>query len=421
MSNTRRGFLKSLAAAGVLGSNGLRAAGATETPPRSAPRTGDEDRAIWCALLARIATPMLDALARRKLKTEMPIEAMLPERRAPHMHLEAVGRLLAGLAPWIELPADDTPEGRERARFAGLARMALAATTDPTSPDFVNFSQGRQPVVDAAFLAQSLLRAPSELWKKTDPRVRANIVAALKSSRPIKPGESNWLLFAAIIEAFLHRVGEQRDEARLFGALRKFQQWYVGDGWYGDGPEFHTDYYNAFVIHPMLVETLDVVGDEAPEWVAFRAKAQERFTRFAATQERMIAPDGSFPVLGRSIAYRGGAFQGLALAGLRRQLPAGMKPAQARVALTAVIRRTLEAPGTFDDRGWLRIGLAGHQPGLGENYISTGSLYLCSVVFLPLGLPASDPFWSEPAAPTTWAKAWSGVDLPADKAIKSPK
>jgi hypothetical protein len=103
------------------------------------------------------------------------------------------------------------------------------------------------------------------------------------------------------------------------------------------------------------------------------------------------------------------------------RLPSEVSPAQTRVALTRVIRRTLEAPETFDANGWLRIGVAGHQPGLGEFYISTGSLYLCSLVFLPLGLPASDPFWSDPPAKTTWEKVWSGENVLADHALESPK
>lgn len=146
-------------------------------------------------------------------------------------------------------------------------------------------------------------------------------------------------------------------------------------------------------------------------------QSQARPQRFAAIEERLVAPDGTYPVLGRSIAYRCGAFQGLALAALRHGLPAGVRPGQARTALTAVIRRTLEAPGTFDAHGWLRIGLSGSKPALGENYISTGSLYLCAAAFPPLGLPPSDPFWAEPAQPTTWAKAWSDENLPADHAF----
>jgi hypothetical protein len=99
-------------------------------------------------------------------------------------------------------------------------------------------------------------------------------------------------------------------------------------------------------------------------------------------------------------------------------LPQAVAPAQARVALTRVLRRTLEAPGTFDADGWLKIGLAGHQPGLGETYICTGSLYLCSAVLLPLGLPPDHPFWTAPPQRTTWEKAWSGDDLAADSSLR---
>ena len=67
--------------------------------------------------------------------------------------------------------------------------------------------------------------------------------------------------------------------------------------------------------------------------------------------------------------------------------------------MSAVIRRTMDAPGTFDSAGWLTVGFAGHQPKIGESYISSGSAYLCAVGFLPLGLPASDPFWSAPPEP----------------------
>jgi hypothetical protein len=169
----------------------------------------------------------------------------------------------------------------------------------------------------------------------------------------------------------------------------------------------------------MLVEALDVVAPESAEWKTFRDHAVERLTRHAAIQERLIAPDGSFPAIGRSIAYRAGAFQVLAMAAWRNLLPKDVLPAQARVALSSVIRRTLEAPGTFDDRGWLRIGLAGHQPGLGESYISTGSLYLCSFALLPLGLVSSAPFWSAPPTATTWEKVWAGENLPADKALRT--
>lgn len=385
-------------------------------------RTGAADRAYWCDVASRLATPVLDALSRRKLKVEMPVEHSAASKdRADYTYLEALGRLLCGLAPWLELGDDGTPEGAQRAKLASLAREAIDAATDPASPDLMNFSKGAQPLVDAAFLAQAIRRAPKELWHKLEPKVQRNVVDRLTETRAIMPGENNWKLFATTIEVFIQWSGGKRDDKRLFEGITNHQQWYLGDGMYGDGAEFHWDYYNSFVIQPMLLEALDAMGDESAELKALRDKVRTRLTRWAEIQERLIAPDGSYPVVGRSIAYRGGAFQGLALASLRHILPATVQPAQARVALTSVIRRTLEAPGTWDDRGWLQIGLNGHQPSLGEGYISTGSLYLCSVALLPLGLPASDPFWSAPAEKTTWEKAWSGEDLPANHAIHGSK
>jgi hypothetical protein len=81
----------------------------------------------------------------------------------------------------------------------------------------------------------------------------------------------------------------------------------------------------------------------------------------------------------------------------------------------------MAAPGTFDANGWLQIGFYGHQPALGEFYISTGSLYLCAAGLLPLGLPPADEFWSAPAAKWTQQKIWSGEDVPADHAIHDVK
>ena len=183
-------------------------------------------------------------------------------------------------------------------------------------------------------------------------------------------------------------MGERYDAMRIDYAVRAHQQWYVGDGLYGDGPRFHWDYYNSFVIQPMLLDVLRNIGPHATTWQPLLPDTLARARRYAAIQERLISPEGTFPVIGRSICYRTGAFQLLAQMALLGELPAPLTGASVRAALTAVMRRLLDAPGTFDDGGWLTVGFAGHQPHLGESYISTGSLYLCAAVFLPLGLKA---------------------------------
>ena len=408
----RREFLAAASAGTTLANLPRSAAQVTQSA-----EPGLKDRETWVRLLERVADPVLTNLAAGTLKARMPVEQAAGATRQTVTHLEAIGRLLSGIAPWLELSGDDSPEGRLRTQYADLARRAIARAVDPASPDFLNFTRERQPLVDAAFLAQGVLRAPRALRDEIDAATRRNLIAALESTRAIVPGYNNWLLFSATVEAGLKQLGATWDRVRVDYALRQHDQWYKGDGAYGDGPEFHWDYYNSFVIHPMLVDVLQACGDDMPAWKDLSARVSQRATRYAAVQERFIGPDGAFPAVGRSLAYRCGAFHALAQAALRHALPEGVTPAQTRGALTAVIRRTLEAPDTFDADGWLRIGFCGHQPAVGETYISTGSLYLCAAAFLPLGLPSSDPFWASPPQPWTAARAWSGQAFPIDHAL----
>jgi len=412
---TRREFFKSAAALGALGATSLPLRTLAENIPTIS-NAGD-DRRYWVSVMEKIARPVLANLSRRELKKKMPVEEQRGAKRATCTHLEAFGRLLCGLAPWLALENLAGDELKLQQEFIRLAQTSLDAATDPQSPDFMNFTNGGQPLVDTAFLAQGLLRAPNVVWEPLEPRVKKQTIAALASSRKIPtPTSNNWVMFAATVEAALLEFGEPTQSARLEDCVRKMLGWYVGDGAYGDGEFFHFDYYNSFVIQPMLLDVLTVLQKHDARFSATREKVLPRAKRFAEIQERLIAPDGTFPSLGRSTTYRFGAFHTLALLALNKELPAHLKPAQVRCALTAVIRKMAEAPGTFDAAGWLQIGFCGHQPALGENYISTGSLYLCSAGLLPLGLPPADEFWSAPAEWWTAQKLWAGENLPADHA-----
>lgn len=403
----RRTFLAHLPALPTLGA-------LPELAPGT-PSAAEPDRGYWIQVLTKLAEPVLTALAVDELRQRMPVEARAGVTDRPDVtHLEAFGRLLAGISPWLTLAATDETE--LRARYLGLVGQALANAVNPKARDFLNFNRGSQPLVDAAFLAQGLLRGPV-LWSRASEATRGQVLAALRSTRTIKPGFNNWLLFSAMIEAFFLAVGEPHDRMRLDYALRQHEQWYAGDGAYGDGPNFHWDFYNSYVIQPFLTDILRVLVPKDGAYGTMQVRVEKIARRYAAVQERLIAPDGSFPVLGRSICYRAGAFHHLANAAYRGLLPSDLPPAQVRSALTAVLHRTLDVPGTFDANGWLQIGLAGHQPNLGESYISTGSLYLTATALLPLGLPGTDPFWSGPTTDWTSRKAWGGTNLPADHAL----
>ena len=379
-------------------------------------------REQWVDYAGRLARPVLAAASEgcllAALRPELHPDA--GEDRIVTAPLEALGRTLCGISPWLacpDLPADEQAPAGELAEFA---RRAIVIGCDPGRDAYLGFSSGHmQTLVDAAFLAHALLRGRRVLWDPLDDRARHHVREAMIALRDRKPVFSNWLLFPAMTEAFLHMTGGGADLMRIDFAVRQFDQWYLGDGTYSDGPEYHADYYNSFVIHPMLHDVLRMMHGVDHEWDAMLEREERRLARAAAIQERLIGPDGSFPVLGRSIAYRCGAFSTLAHAALVGILPTGLSPAQVRSALWAAIDRTLSAPGTWREDGFLRIGLAGAQPSLGETYITTGSLYLATLALLPLGLTPSDPFWTGPDTPWTSVQVWQhGEDVPPDTALQ---
>jgi hypothetical protein len=365
--------------------------------------------------MQRLADPILNAAANDNLHELMPVEG--GKDRVEFTHLEALGRLLAGMAPWLELGPESPSEGILRANYILLARHAIHHAVDPRSHDYMNFTHGNQRLVDAAFLAQALLRAPHQLWDGLDPADQKNLVAALKATRTVTPGDNNWVLFSATIEAALWQFTGDCNQSVIESAVTKHMAWYKGDGTYGDGPTFHWDYYNSFVIQPMLLDIMAVAERQHSPLATNAPVILERARRYAQIEEELISPEATFPVIGRSSTYRFGALQDLSDMALLHQLPEAVSPGQARSALTAVIRRMISASGTFNDNGWLQIGTVGHQPARGEPYISTGSLYLCTVGLLHLGLPPDDPFWTAPAAPWTQKRIWSGENIPADHAI----
>ena len=375
-------------------------------------------RNYWLTLMDQIARPVLSALAEDKLRAVLPIESKSSrEDREQYTYLEAFGRTLTGIAPWIEL---EGLTGEEAALQAEYRRMVLAGMHNAVTPgtkDEMNFAHGHQPIVDAAFLAHAILRAPNQLWHALPEEDKINLVRKMKQTRTRKPYVCNWLLFSAMIECFLHMAEEPDwDPMRIDMAVRMHFDWYKGDGFYGDGKDFHMDFYNSYVIHPMLIDILRHVQQEDGDWARMLPRAEKYGGHYATFLEHLIMPDGSYPVLGRSNTYRFGTFHMLGQAALEGLLESSVTPAQVRCAMTAVMRRIM-AFDNFDAEGFLRVGVCGHQPDMGEGYISTGSLYLCLAAFLPLGLPEDAPFWADADAPWTMKRMWAGEDMPCEHAL----
>lgn len=381
-------------------------------------------RQQWLNYLDKVSRPVMENIAADKLKANMLVE--LSERidnkesRAKVAYLEAFGRTLSGISPWLQLEGGSPAEVKLRNQYREWALKGIANAVNPQAKDYLEWNGG-QPLVDASFLAIGLIRCPW-LWEHLNAETKQQLVAAFKLTRNTVPGYSNWILFTGAIEAFFDKYDLGYDAVRIEFGIREFtQHWYVGDGLFSDGMSFHLDYYNSIVIQPYLSDILDVLSEKQKKYNTERNNVKQIGQRYAQILERMINTDGSYPITGRSITYRCGVFHHLANVALKKQLPESLKPAQVREALTAVINKTLGAAGTFNKEGWLNLGLYGKQPGLAEQYITTGSLYLCTNAFLPLGLPETDEFWSAPPEPWTAVKIWSGKDVPADHAFELKK
>src|SRR5437763_16008802 len=109
----RRDFLKT---AGVVSAWPTTTREQTATPAAN-------DRDVWIGVLRKLGDPVLNNLANGTLKARMPVEQAAGTDRRSVTHLEALGRLIAGIAPWIEL--------REEPRYADLALRAIVRAVDP--------------------------------------------------------------------------------------------------------------------------------------------------------------------------------------------------------------------------------------------------------------------------------------------------
>lgn len=385
-------------------------------------KSPQSDREYWVGEAYKMSKPLLEKMSQGKLHSDWNMEysPTWDGRNKGVAYLEGFGRLMAGIAPWLALPDDDTDEGKKRKEIREMALKSYAHAVDPNSPDYLAWDKEMQTIVDAAYLAESFLRAPQALWNPLSDETKKQYIKEFTELRRRRLPYNNWILFRAMLEAFLISIDEQADGFALDMAIRKADEWYLADGWYSDGPEFSHDYYNSYVISPMLVDIIQAMNNKKRSAPISLDLAKKRMNRYNTLLERQITADGSFPVVGRSTTYRMGAFQPLAQAALFEELPEGMTNGQVRNALTTSMKRLFADFDNYDEDGFLVIGFAGPQPELADYYTNSGSMYISSLVFLPLGLPADAPFWTDAPEDWTTKKAWTGQKFPKDyhKSVK---
>ena len=387
--------------------------------PRKVEQT---DREYWCQLAYQMARPVLENMSKGTLQKNMQTEfsPSFDNRNRKVAYMETFGRLMAGIAPWLTLADDDTAEGAQRKQLREWALQSYKNAVDPESPDYLCWGVTGQNLVDAAYVAESFLRAYDALWMPLDEVTKQRYIKEFQGLRKIDPPYTNWYLFSSVIESFLAKAAGMKacDEFRVNTTCRKVEEWYVGDGWYADGPVFAFDYYSSYVFHAMYLETLQAMIDAKAntriDYQKYYDRALQRAQKHAIILERFISPEGTFPVFGRSIPYRLAAMQPLALMAWYEKLPKDLTNGQVRAALTKVMHRMFDEQQNFNEGGFLTIGFCGSQPNIADWYTNNGSLYMTSLAFMPLGLPANHPFWTDKAEPWTQVKAWNGQPFPKD-------
>ena len=376
-----------------------------------------EGRIFWVSTLQKIAFPVLNNLARNSLRKSMPYESNSPEGKK-FANFEAFARVFNGIAPWLELGVDTSEEGKIREKYIYLTLKSITNSVNPKNNDYIFVVEPKQSLVDVALFAQGLLRAKNQIWLNLPMEVQARLIRELKNTRIIAPYENHWLLYTSMIEAALLEFTGECDKERLLYGIRKFNdELYVGDAIYSDGEDFEVSYYNSLIIHPMLNDILKVMRKYGLQDGELLDVQLMRSSRLASQLERLISPEGTYPLLGKSLSYRCGVFHLLSQAALLKILPRNINPAQVRSALTKVLRRQFQNKNNFNTDGWLIIGLNGSQIDISENDINTGSLYLCCAIFLALGLDSNDLFWTAPSAEWSSLKAWNGNQIQQDQSI----
>lgn len=378
------------------------------------------DRDYWVGQAYKMARPVLENMAHGKLQQNMLTEfsPSFDNRNRKVVFMETFGRLMAGIAPWLALPDDGSDEAKQRKQLRDWALASYRNAVDPSSPDYLCWGVSDQNLVDAAYIAESFLRAYDTLWQPLDSLTKRRYFQEFQRLRRIDPPYTNWLLFASTIESFLAKAGGGCDNFRVNMACRKVEEWYVGDGWYADGPVFAFDYYSSYVFHAMYLETLQAMIDAKVntriDYNKYFDRALKRAQKYAIILERFISPEGTFPVIGRSTPYRLAAMQPLALLAWYQKMPKELSNGQIRAALTQVMHRMFDHQNNYNQKGFLTIGFCGSQPETADWYTNNGSLYMTSLSFMPLGLPANHPFWTDAPQPWTQVKAWNGKPFPKD-------
>ena len=298
--------------------------------------------------------------------------------------MEGLSRVLWGLFP-LMAAGDSTP-------YSDKYIAAIKQGTDPHGAGYWGEAGPYdQRLVEMAAYGLGLALLQDNLTERFSERELMNLHAWLNQITDATMPDSNWNYFAIMVQLGFKRAGLPYDQQAIDRRFAMMDAYYLGDGWYSDGPGRPKDYYisMAFHFYGLIYATLS--GDEARSEVL-----RQRSALFAEDFIYMSAPDGASVPFGRSLTYRFAMvafWSAVAFSGLEVFTPGIVKG-----IILRHLRWWQQQPITDRD-GILTLGFAYPNLAMCEDYNSPGSPYWALKTYLILALPESHPFWQADEQP----------------------
>lgn len=300
--------------------------------------------------------------------------------------MEGLSRALWGLFPLLA--------GGAEVPFSDKYFTAIKTGTDPHSPGYWGETGPYdQRLVEMAAYGLGLALLQGRFTDHFSAAELNNLHRWLDQITDSQMPDSNWNYFAIMVQLGFKRAGLPYDRLAIDKRFAMMEAYYLGDGWYSDGPGRPKDYYisMAFHFYGLIYATLN--GSDDPQRAA---TIRERATLFARDFIYLSAADGASVPFGRSLTYRFAMvafWSGVAFAGLDVFSPGVVKG-----IILRHLRWWLEKP-IFDRDGILTLGFAYPNLAMCEDYNAPGSPYWALKVFLILALPADHSFWQAQELP----------------------
>lgn len=294
--------------------------------------------------------------------------------------MEGLSRALWGLFPLMA--------GGDKEPFSPKYLAAIAKGTDAKSDGFWGETGPYdQRLVEMAAYGLGLALLGDKLTAKFSAQQLQNLHQWLDQITDAQMPDSNWNFFAIMVQLGFKRAGLPWQPEAIARRFAMMDAYYLGDGWYADGPGRPKDYYisMAFHFYGLVYATLN--GEED---AARAATIRERARLFAGDFIYMSAAGGESVPFGRSLTYRFAMvafWSAVAFSGLDVFSPGIVKG-----IILRHLRWWLKQP-IFDRDGILTLGFAYPNLAMCEDYNSPGSPYWALKVFLILALPDAHPFW----------------------------